>query len=560
MADIKNEPNTNAAATNFIHDIIDEELAAGIPERDHVQTRFPPEPNGYLHIGHAKAIFINFYTAEKYNGVCNLRFDDTNPGKEDIEYAKAIEEDIQWLGYHYPHLYYASDYFDYIYDCAIKLIKKGLAFVDDQNADQIRETRGTLSEPGTNSPYRDRSVEENLDLFERMTKGEFADGEKVLRAKIDMSSPNMNMRDPVLYRIAHQEHFRQGNKWCVYPMYDLAHPLEDAKEGVTYSLCSLEFENHRPLYNWVIENCEVGIPTPRQIEFARLNLNYCVTSKRYCKYLVDKGYVDGWDDPRMVTISGMRRRGFTPASIRDFCMRIGISKADSMVDFGLLEACLRDDLNENAVRAMAVLKPLKLVVDNYPEGQTETLTVENHPKRPELGTHEVTFSRNLYIEQDDFMIEPVKKYRRFYPGNEVRLKGAYLATCTGYDTDDEGNVTCVHVEYDPESKGGNAPDGRKVRGTIHWASEEGSFPAEVRLYDRLFNKENPTEGDEPLENALNPNSLEILENCRVENALKDAQPGDSFQFMRKGYYTVDKYSSEEKKIFNRTVDLKSSWK
>lgn len=560
MADIKNEPNTNAAATNFIHDIIDEELATGIPERDHVQTRFPPEPNGYLHIGHAKAIFINFYTAEKYNGVCNLRFDDTNPGKEDIEYAKAIEEDIQWLGYHYPHLYYASDYFDYIYDCAIKLIKKGLAFVDDQNADQIRETRGTLSEPGTNSPYRDRSVEENLDLFERMTKGEFADGEKVLRAKIDMSSPNMNMRDPVLYRIAHQEHFRQGNKWCVYPMYDLAHPLEDAKEGVTYSLCSLEFENHRPLYNWVIENCEVGIPTPRQIEFARLNLNYCVTSKRYCKYLVDKGYVDGWDDPRMVTISGMRRRGFTPASIRDFCMRIGISKADSMVDFGLLEACLRDDLNENAVRAMAVLKPLKLVVDNYPEGQTETLTVENHPKRPELGTHEVTFSRNLYIEQDDFMIEPVKKYRRFYPGNEVRLKGAYLATCTGYDTDDEGNVTCVHVEYDPESKGGNAPDGRKVRGTIHWASEEGSFPAEVRLYDRLFNKENPTEGDEPLENALNPNSLEILENCRVENALKDAKPGDSFQFMRKGYYTVDKYSSEEKKIFNRTVDLKSSWK
>lgn len=560
MADIKNEPNTNAAATNFIHDIIDEELAAGIPERDHVQTRFPPEPNGYLHIGHAKAIFINFYTAEKYNGVCNLRFDDTNPGKEDIEYAKAIEEDIQWLGYHYPHLYYASDYFDYIYDCAIKLIKKGLAFVDDQNADQIRETRGTLSEPGTNSPYRDRSVEENLDLFERMTKGEFADGEKVLRAKIDMSSPNMNMRDPVLYRIAHQEHFRQGNKWCVYPMYDLAHPLEDAKEGVTYSLCSLEFENHRPLYNWVIENCEVGIPTPRQIEFARLNLNYCVTSKRYCKYLVDNGYVDGWDDPRMVTISGMRRRGFTPASIRDFCMRIGISKADSMVDFGLLEACLRDDLNENAIRAMAVLKPLKLVVDNYPEGQTETLTVENHPKRPELGTHEVTFSRNLYIEQDDFMIEPVKKYRRFYPGNEVRLKGAYLATCTGYDTDDEGNVTCVHVEYDPESKGGNAPDGRKVRGTIHWASEEGSFPAEVRLYDRLFNKENPTEGNEPLENALNPNSLEVLENCRIENALKDAKPGDSYQFMRKGYYTVDKYSSETKKIFNRTVDLKSSWK
>lgn len=558
MAEKTTEPTTNAAASNFIHDIIDEELAAGI--NDHVQTRFPPEPNGYLHIGHAKAIFINFYTAEKYNGVCNLRFDDTNPGKEDIEYAKAIEEDIKWLGYKYPHVYYASDYFDYIYECALKLIKKGLAFVDDQNADQIRETRGTLSEPGVNSPYRDRSVEENLDLFERMTKGEFADGEKVLRAKIDMSSPNMNMRDPVIYRIAHQEHFRQGNKWCVYPMYDMAHPLEDAKEGVTYSLCSLEFENHRPLYNWIIENCDVPKPRPRQIEFARLNLNYCVTSKRYCKYLVDKGYVDGWDDPRMVTVSGMRRRGFTPASIRDFCMRIGISKAYSMVDFGLLEACVRDDLNENAIRAMAVLHPLKLVVDNYPEGKTEVLTVENHPKRPELGTHEVTFSRNLYIEQDDFMIEPVKKYRRFYPGNEVRLKGAYLATCTGYDTDDDGNVTCVHVEYDPESRGGNAPDGRKVRGTIHWASEEGSFPAEVRLYDRLFNKENPTEGDAPLEDALNPNSLEILGNCRVENALKDAEPGDSYQFMRKGYYTVDKYSTPEKKIFNRTVDLKSSWK
>ena len=556
--DEKRPETVNAAASNFIHDIIDEELAAGI--NDKVQTRFPPEPNGYLHIGHAKAVFINFFTAEKYGGTCNLRFDDTNPGKEDVEYANAIKEDITWLGYDYPNVYYASDYFDYIYDCALKLIKKGLAFVDDQNADEIRDTRGTLSEPGKNSPYRDRSIEENLGLFDRMTKGEIADGEKVLRAKIDMASPNMNMRDPVLYRIAHQEHFRQGNKWCVYPMYDLAHPLEDAKEGVTYSLCSLEFENHRPLYNWVIENCEVPAPKPRQIEFARLNLNYCVTSKRYCKYLVDKGYVDGWDDPRMVTVSGMRRRGFTPASIRDFCQRIGISKAYSMVDFGLLEACVRDDLNENAVRAMAVLNPLKVVVDNYPEGKTEVLTVENHPKRPELGTHEVTFSRNLYIEQDDFMIEPVKKYKRFYPGNEVRLKGAYLATCTGYDTDDDGNVTCIHVEYDPETRGGNAPDGRKVRGTVHWASEEGSFPAEVRLYDRLFNKENPTEGGAPLEDALNPDSLKVLKGCRIENALKDAKPGDSYQFMRKGYYTVDKYSTEENKVFNRTVDLKSSWK
>ncbi len=545
-------------SSNFIHDFIDEDLGSGV--RPYVQTRFPPEPNGYLHIGHAKAIYINFFTAEKYNGVCNLRFDDTNPGKEDVEYANAIEEDIKWLGYDYKNLFYASDYFDYIYECALKLIKKGLAYVDDQNAEEIRANRGTLTEPGKNSPYRDRSIEENLDLFERMTKGEFANGEKVLRAKIDMSSPNMNMRDPVIYRIAHEEHFRQGNKWCVYPMYDMAHPLEDAKERVTFSLCSLEFENHRPLYNWIIENCEVEAPQPRQIEFARLNLNYCVTSKRWCKYLVDNGYVDGWDDPRMVTVSGMRRRGFTPASIRNFCGKIGISKAYSMVDFGLLESCVRDDLNENAERAMAVLKPLKVIIDNYPEGQTEVLEVENHPKRPELGTHEVTFSREIYIEQDDFMIEPIKKYKRFFPGNEVRLKGAYLATCTSWDEDENGNVTAVHVTYDPETKGGNAPDGRKVRGTIHWVSKEDCFEAEVRLYDRLFNKENPTEGDAPLEEALNPTSLEIIPNALIEGALKDAEPGDAFQFMRKGYYTVDKYSTEDHKIFNRTVDLKSSWK
>ncbi|MBQ9066153.1 MAG: glutamine--tRNA ligase/YqeY domain fusion protein [Clostridia bacterium] len=548
----------NAAASNFIHDFIDEDLEAGVYSK--VQTRFPPEPNGYLHIGHAKAIFINFYTAEKYQGVCNLRFDDTNPGKEDTEYADAIAEDITWLGYDYKNVFYASDYFEYIYDCALTLIKKGLAYVDDQNADEIRATRGSLTEPGTESPYRNRSVEENLALFEQMTKGEFADGEKVLRAKIDMSSPNMNMRDPVIYRIAHQEHFRQGNKWCVYPMYDMAHPLEDACEGVTHSLCSLEFENHRPLYNWIVENCDVKDPKPRQIEFARLNLNYCVTSKRWCKYLVDNGYVDGWDDPRMVTVSGMRRRGFPPAAIRDFCGRIGISKAYSIVDFGLLESCVRDDLNENALRAMAVLHPLNVIVDNSQEGKTEVLTVENHPKRPELGTHEVTFSRNLYIEQEDFMVEPVKKYKRFFPGNEVRLKGAYLATCTSWDTDEDGNVTAIHVTYDPETKGGNAPDGRKVRGTIHWVSEEDSFEAEVRLYDRLFNKENPTEGDAPLEEALNPNSLEVLEHCRIEGALRDAKPGDGYQFMRKGYYTVDKYSTEEKTIFNRTVDLKSSWK
>ena len=550
--------NAPAAPSNFIHDFIDADLESGA--YDHVQTRFPPEPNGYLHIGHAKAIYINFYTSEKYNSICNLRMDDTNPGKEDTEYADAIAEDIKWLGYNYANLYHASDYFDYMYEKAILLIKKGLAYVDDLSADEIREYRGTLTEPGKNSPYRERSIEENLDLFDRMTKGEFADGEKVLRAKIDMASPNMNMRDPVIYRIAHMSHFRQGDKWCVYPMYDFAHPLEDACEGVTHSLCSLEFENHRPLYDWVCRECEVDKPAPRQIEFARLNLNYCVTSKRRCLYLVNNGYVDGWDDPRMVTISGMRRRGFPPAAIRDFCARIGISKAYSVVDFGLLEACVRDDLNENAPRAMAVLRPLKVIIDNYPEGQTEEIEVEVHPKKPEMGTRKVTFSRELFIEQDDFMIEPAKKYRRFYPGNEVRLKGAYYATCTSFETDDDGNVTCIHVEYDPESKGGETPDGRKVKGTIHWVNAADCIPAEVRLYDRLFNVPNPSDPAEPLENYLNPNSLEVLAGAVIEGGLVDLKPGDTFQFMRKGYYTVDKYSTEDKLIFNRTVDLNSSWK
>lgn len=550
--------NAPAAPSNFIHDFIDADLASGA--YDHVQTRFPPEPNGYLHIGHAKAIYINFYTSEKYNGICNLRMDDTNPGKEDTEYADAIAEDIKWLGYNYENLYHASDYFDYMYEKAILLIKKGLAYVDDLSADEIREYRGTLTEPGKNSPYRERSIEENLDLFDRMTKGEFGDGEKVLRAKIDMASPNMNMRDPVIYRIAHMSHFRQGDKWCVYPMYDFAHPLEDACEGVTHSLCSLEFENHRPLYDWVCQECEVDQPAPRQIEFARLNLNYCVTSKRRCLYLVNNGYVDGWDDPRMVTVSGMRRRGFPPAAIRDFCARIGISKAYSVVDFGLLEACVRDDLNENAPRAMAVLRPLKVIIDNYPEGQIEEIEVEVHPKKPEMGTRKVTFSRELFIEQDDFMIEPAKKYRRFYPGNEVRLKGAYYATCTSYETDDDGNVTCIHVEYDPESRGGETPDGRKVKGTIHWVNAADCIPAEVRLYDRLFNVPNPSDPAEPLENYLNPNSLEVLPDAVIEGDLVDLKPGDTFQFMRKGYYTVDKYSTADKLIFNRTVDLNSSWK
>lgn len=543
--------------SNFIHDFIDEDLAAGVYDR--VQTRFPPEPNGYLHIGHAKAIYINFFTKEKYHGICNLRMDDTNPGKEDEEYAEAIKRDIKWLGYDYDNVFYASDYFDFMYENALKLIREGKAFVCDLSADEMKAYRGTLTEPGKNSPYRDRSVEENLDLFRRMTDGEFADGEKVLRAKIDMSSPNINMRDPVIYRIAHQSHYRAGDKWCVYPMYDFAHPLEDACEGVTHSLCSLEFENHRPLYDWVLQNCEIENP-PRQIEFARLNLNYCVTSKRRCLYLVNHGYVDGWDDPRMVTIGGMRRRGFPPEAIRDFCERIGIAKAYSVVDFGLLEACVRDRLNQDAPRAMAVLRPLKVVIDNYPEGQTEELEVEIHPQKPELGTRKVTFSRELFIEQDDFMVEPVKKYKRFYPGNEVRLKGAYFATCKSYETDENGNVTCIHVEYDPESKGGESPDGRKVRGTIHWVSAADCIPAEVRLYDRLFNVENPSDDSHPLEDYLNPNSLEVLPDALIEGGLKDLKPGDTFQFMRKGYYTVDKNSTADHLIFNRTVDLNSSWK
>ena len=543
--------------SNFIHDFIDEDLASGV--YDHVQTRFPPEPNGYLHIGHAKAIYINFFTKEKYHGVCNLRMDDTNPGKEDEEYAEAIKRDIKWLGYNYDNVFYASDYFDFMYENALKLIRAGKAFVCDLSADEMKAYRGTLTESGKNSPYRDRSIEENLDLFRRMTEGEFADGEKVLRAKIDMSSPNINMRDPVIYRIAHQSHYRAGDKWCVYPMYDFAHPLEDACEGVTHSLCSLEFENHRPLYDWVLQNCEIENP-PRQIEFARLNLNYCVTSKRRCLYLVNHGYVDGWDDPRMVTIGGMRRRGFPPEAIRDFCERIGIAKAYSVVDFGLLEACVRDRLNQDAPRAMAVLRPLKVIIDNYPEGQTEELEVEIHPQKPELGTRTVTFSKELFIEQDDFMAEPVKKYKRFYPGNEVRLKGAYFATCKSYETDETGNITCIHVEYDPASKGGESPDGRKVRGTIHWVSAADCIPAEVRLYDRLFNVENPSDDSHPLEDYLNPNSLEVLPDALIEGGLKDLKPGDTFQFMRKGYYTVDKNSTEDHLIFNRTVDLNSSWK
>lgn len=541
-----------AKSSNFIHDFIDEDLENGVNTR--VQTRFPPEPNGYLHIGHAKAICINFSTAKKYNGICNLRLDDTNPSKEDVEYVDSIKEDIKWLGFEWKNCYYASSYFDFIYECAIKLIKKGKAYVDDLSPDEIREYRGTLTEPGKNSPYRERSVEENLELFKRMTDGEFPNGAKVLRAKIDMASPNLNMRDPIIYRISHTHHHQTGDRWCVYPMYDFAHPLSDAKEKVTYSLCSLEFENHRPLYNWFID--EIGFEEPpRQIEFARLNLNYCVTSKRKCLDLVESGTVSGWDDPRMVTLCGMRRRGYPPEAVRDFIDRIGVSKADSVVDYGLLEACVRDNLNANAPRAMAVLRPLKVVIDNYPEGQTETLDVEVHPDHPEMGTRKVTFGREIFVEREDFMIEPVKKYFRLFPGNEVRLKSAYFVKCIGYDLDENGEVACLHCTYDPASKGGNSPDGRKVKGTLHWVSKDDCVKAEVRLYDRIFKTEKP----EDLKEDLNPDSLTVLEDCLIEGGIKGTKPGDVFQFMRQGYFCVDKDSTDDKLVINRTVDLKSSW-
>lgn len=544
-------------ASNFIHDFIDEDLKEGV--YDHVQTRFPPEPNGYLHIGHAKAICINFGTSEKYNGVCNLRLDDTNPSKEDMEYVDAIKEDIEWLGFKWNKCLFASSYFDFIYECAIKLINKGLAYVDDLSADEIREYRGTLTEAGKNSPYRDRSVEENLDLFKRMTDGEFENGERVLRAKIDMASPNINMRDPVIYRIAHISHHQTGDKWCVYPMYDFAHPLSDAREGVTHSLCSLEFENHRPLYDWFLKACEIEQP-PRQIEFARLNLNYCLTSKRKCLALVNEGIVDGWDDPRMVTLSGMRRRGYPAAAIRDFCDKIGVSKAYSVVDMGLLEACVRDVLNSTAPRAMAVLDPIELIVENYPDGQTEDIEIPVHPDHPEMGTRTVKFSKQLFIERDDFMAEPVKKYFRLYPGNEVRLKSAYFVKCTRFETDEQGNPVRIYCTYDPESKGGESPDGRKVKGTIHWVSRDDCFRATVNMYDRLFNVPNPsdeTNGD--FKQNLNPDSLIVLKDCVIEGSLENAKAGDVFQFMRKGYFCVDKNSAKDNKIFNLTVALNSSW-
>ena len=545
-------------STNFIHEAINKDLADGVYTR--VQTRFPPEPNGYLHIGHAKAICIDFATAMKYNGTCNLRLDDTNPTKEDTEYVDAIKEDIEWLGFKWDKILYASDYFDAIYDCAVKLIKMGKAFVDDLSADEIREYRGTLTEPGKDSPYKNRSIEENLDLFERMTKGEFENGEKVLRAKIDMSSPNLNMRDPVIYRILHAEHHRTGNRWCVYPMYDFAHPISDTVEGVTHSLCSLEFEDHRPLYDWVLK--ELGFEQPsRQIEFARMNLNYTLTSKRKCLKLVNDKIVSGWDDPRMGTLCGMRRRGYTADAIKDFCERIGVAKANSVIDFSLLEHCVREDLNKKAPRAMAVLRPIKLVIDNYPEDKIEQIEVEINPENTEAGKRTVEFSKVLYIEEDDFMEDAPKKYFRLKPGQEVRLKSAYYVTATSCVKDENGKVTEVHCTYDPETKGGDSPDGRKVKGTIHWVSATNAVDATIRLYDRLFNVENPSDESKvgSFTENLNPSSVEVLENCKLESNLADVKPGDSFQFLRMGYFCVDTDSTKENIIINRTVALKDSW-
>ena len=542
---------------NFIEQEIDKDLAEGV--YDHVQTRFPPEPNGYLHIGHAKSILLNYGLAQKYGGKFNLRFDDTNPTKEKTEFVESIMEDVKWLGADFEdRLFFASNYFEQMYECAVFLIKKGKAFVCDLSAEEIREYRGDFTTPGKESPYRNRSVEENLRLFEEMKEGKYQDGEKVLRAKIDMASPNINMRDPVIYRVAHMSHHNTGDAWCIYPMYDFAHPLEDAIEGITHSICTMEFEDHRPLYDWVVREAGYTVNPPRQIEFARLNLTNTVMSKRKLRALVENGLVDGWDDPRMPTISGLRRRGYTPESIRDFCERIGVSKANSCVDSALLDYCLRDDLKTKAKVVMAVLDPVKVVITNYPEGQIEFIEVENNPENPEMGKRTVPFGRYLYIEREDFMEEPVKKFFRLAPGKEVRLKGAYFVTCTDFVKDDNGNITEIHCTYDPESKGGNSPDGRKVKGTLHWVCADDCVTAEARLYDYMM-LDNP---DDPSgEMIMNPESIIIRDNCKAEPSLKEAKKGDRFQFMRNGYFCVDtKDTTDEKLVFNRIVPLKSSFK
>ena len=572
--EIKNTAEETTESRNFIHAFIDEDIAEGGQYAGmRVHTRFPPEPNGYLHIGHCKALTIDFGTAEKYGGLCNLRFDDTNPAKEDTEFVEAIQEDIHWLGFDWDdRMYYGSDYFEKTYELAIGLIKRGLAYVCELTPEEFREYRGSIGVPAR-SPWRDRPIEENLDLFQRMRNGEFPEGKYTLRAKIDLASGNFNMRDPVIYRIRYIEHHRQGTKWCIFPMYDFAHPIQDALEGITHSLCSLEYEAHRPLYNWVIDNTDVP-SKPRQIEFARLGINYTVMSKRKLRRLVEEGRVSGWDDPRMPTLCGLRRRGYTSKSIRNFCERIGVSKADSTVDYGFLEHCLREDLNETAERTMAVLRPIKLTVTNYLEGQVEKLTVENNPLDPDAGTREITFSRNLWIEADDFLEVPVPKYKRLTPGGlECRLKGAYLITCTGCVKDENGNVTEVLCTYDPESRGGDPADGRKVKGaTIHWVDASTAVDAEVRLYDYLFTDADPDGADKDFIDCLNPASLEVLQGCKVEQGLvaeaeayekteKAGKTAPSFQFMRLGYFCMDsKDSSPEHLVFNRSVSLKDSFK
>lgn len=551
---MSNETNSS----NFIKNIVINDLETG--KHDSIITRFPPEPNGYLHIGHAKSICLNFGLAKEFNGKVNLRFDDTNPLKEDVEYVNSIKEDVKWLGFDWDNLYFASDYFEEMYNRAVLLIKKGKAYVCDLTSEEMREYRGTLTEPGKESPYRNRSVEENLELFEKMKNGEFKDGEKVLRAKIDMSSPNINFRDPVIYRIAHSTHHNTGDKWCIYPMYAFAHPLEDAIEGITHSICTLEFEDQRPLYDWVVRECEMEA-TPRQIEFARLNLTNTVMSKRKLKQLVDEGVTDGWDDPRMPTISGFRRRGYTADAIRKFCSEIGVSKADSKVDSQMLDFFVREDLQTKAPLAMGILNPLKLVITNYPEGQTEMIELENNAKDETKGTRLVPFGRELYIEQEDFMEEPVKKYFRLFPGNEVRLKGAYFVKCTDVIKDENGNVVEVHCTYDPETKSGSGFTGRKVKSTIHWVEANTAIPCEFRLYEPLILDDAPeNEGKHFLE-QINPNSMEILQGFAEPTQIKDAKPLDKFQFVRNGFFSVDtKYTTDDKLVFNRVVPLKSSFK
>ena len=560
MPEIVKPAEGEETPSNFIQDYIVEDLKAGGQfEGKQVHTRFPPEPNGYLHIGHAKAVCIDFGTAEKFGGICNLRMDDTNPTKEDVEYVDAIKEDIHWLGFDWDdRFYYASEYFEKMYEFACRLIEKGLAYVCELTPEQMRENRGDLTHPAV-SPYRDRPKEESLELFRRMRAGEFEDGKMTLRAKIDLASGNFNMRDPVIYRVAHMTHHRTGDTWCIYPMYDFAHPIEDAIEGITHSICTLEFEDHRPLYDWVVKELEYPQP-PKQIEFAKLYLTNVVTGKRYIKKLVEEGIVDGWDDPRLVSIAALRRRGFTPESIKMFVELCGVSKANSSVDYAMLEYCIREDLKLKRSRVMAILDPVKLIIDNYPEGQIEELEAPNNMENETLGTRKVPFGKELYIEREDFMVEPPKKYKRLYPGNEVRLMNAYFVTCVGYDTDEDGNVTAVHCTYDPASKGGNSPDGRKVKGTIHWVSAQDNVQAEVRLYENIIDEEKGVYNEDGSLN-LNPNSLTVLKNCYVEKSLKDAKAYDSFQFVRNGFFCVDaKDSKEGALVFNRIVSLKSSFK